>query len=298
MKKFLIRCFNALLYRGKLKWLPDKPFICLLYLTRMGQFPNLRNPKTYNEKLQWLKLHDRNPAYVPMVDKLKAKELVAQKIGSEYIIPTIRIWDSPQEICFDELPNQFVLKCNHNSGGVVVCRNKSELDQAKALAKLSRAFRENFFYRGREWPYKNIEKKVFAEVYMEDKATSELRDYKFFVFDGKVKALFVACGRIKSIKELRFDFFDENYQHLEVQRHYPKAAVPPQKPVNFEEMKRLAETLGKDLPHVRIDFYEVDGKVYFGEYTFFSGSGIVPFEPECWDEIFGSWLKLPKQTNE
>lgn len=294
MKQFLIRYFNALLYRGKLNWIPDKAFICLLYLTRMGRFPNLHNPKTYNEKLQWLKLYDRNPAYVPMVDKLKAKELVAQKIGSEYIIPTIRIWDSPQDICFDELPDQFVLKCNHNSGGLVVCRNKNELDQAKAIAKLSRAFRENFFYRCREWPYKNIDKKVFAEVYMEDELTSELRDYKFFVFDGKVKAMYVACERLKPGEEVKFDFFDEAYRHLELRQKHPMAAVPPQKPANFEQMKQLAETLGEGLSHVRIDFYEVNGKIYFGEYTFFHRGGIVPFEPECWDETFGSWLKLPK----
>lgn len=296
MKKFFARCFHVLHYHHKLNWIPDKLFIQLQYYSRFGKFPDLKNPKTYNEKLQWIKLHDRKPEYTPLVDKLLVKDYIAEKLGSDHVIPTIQSWDSPEEIDFDSLPEKFVLKCNHNSGGVIVCRDKSKLDRKKTVEKLSRYLKEDFYFRCREWPYRNVKRKVFAETYMEDEATSELRDYKFFVFSGKVKALCVVCDRTNPETGTKLDYFDENYQHLPLAQLYQNADTPPEKPACFDEMKRLAEMLGQGYAHIRVDFYVVNGNIYFGELTFFSGGGLQPFEPPHWDEIFGSWLELPEKT--
>ena len=178
-----------------LRILPDKLYIQLQYFYHFYRFANLKNPQTFNEKLQWLKLYDRNPLYTTMVDKYKVKEYVANIIGKEYIIPTLAVYNNVEDIDFDRLPNQFVLKCNHDSGGLVICKDKSKLDKKGAIKKLSKALKNNFYYNGREWPYKNVKPCVIAEQYMEDSETEELRDYKFFCFNGDVKILFVALGR-------------------------------------------------------------------------------------------------------
>jgi len=275
-------------------WLPDKIFIKTKYYINIGRRLNLKNPETYNEKLQWLKLYCQVPEYTNMVDKIKAKDYVASILGKEYIIPTIGVWSDPNDIDFNTLPERFVLKCNHNSGtGMYICKDKTKIDVEKVKAELRRGLRENYFKRNREWPYKNVERKVFAEAYMEDEF-GELRDYKWFCFDGKVKALFIASDRSKGEHAVKFDFFDENYNHLPFTNGHPNANIPPQKPKSFEIMKQLASKLSVGIPHVRIDFYNVNGKIYFGEMTFFHWSGMTPFEPEEWDRIFGSWIKLPK----
>ena len=273
--------------------LPDELFLRLEYFRRFKRFLNLKDPKSFNEKLQWLKLHDRKPEYTRMVDKYEAKQYVAERIGEEYIIPTLGVWECFDDIDFDSLPEQFVLKCTHDSGGLVICRDKAKLDIAAARKKINESLKNNYFWHRREWPYKNVKPRIIAETYMEDTQTAELRDYKFFCFDGEVKALFVATERYADNEETKFDFFDAEYNHLPFTNGHPNAAVLPEKPVCFEQMKTLAAKLSKGVPHLRIDFYEVDGRVYFGELTFSHWSGMMPFEPAQWDYTFGSWIRLP-----
>ena len=276
--------------------LPDSFYIRLKYYHRFGKRLNLHNPTTYNEKLQWLKLYDRRPEYTIMVDKVTAKEYVKDIIGDEYIIPTLGIWDTPQSIDFDNLPDRFVIKCNHNSGtGMYICKNKTQMDKEKVVMQLQKGLMQDYYKTSREWPYKNVQRKIIAEKYMEDEETKDLRDYKFFCFDGVVKALFIATERQNEFEETKFDFFDENYIHLPIRNGHPNALVPPKKPENFELMKKLACKLSEGIPHVRVDFYEANGKVYFGELTLCHWGGFVPFEPEKWDTVFGSWLTLPKK---
>ena len=262
------------------------------WYSRMTYGLNLDTPKSYNEKLQWLKLYDRNPLYTTMVDKYAVKDYVANIIGKQYIIPTIGVWEKFDDIDFDSLPNQFVLKCTHDSGGLLICKDKKKLDWAKAKQKIESSLQTDYYLNGREWPYKNVPRKIIAEQYMEDTKTGELRDYKFFCFDGKVKWLFIATDR-QNREEPYFDFFDMDFNHLPMQHGHPNAPILPEKPQNFEQMKKLAAKLSKDIPHVRVDFYEVDGKVYFGELTFFHHGGWTPFTPEKWDYIFGKEIELP-----
>ena len=284
--------------RGLLKWLPDRGYLKLLYRLKFKKKLDLRNPKTFNEKLQWLKLYDRKPEYTRMVDKYEAKQYVAERIGAEYVVPCYGVWDSLDEIPFDKLPKQFVLKTTHDCGGVVICQDKDLLDKVAAKKKLEKHLKRNYYYGNREWPYKNVKPRIIAEQYLEDRKTQELRDYKFFCFDGDVKALFVATDRYSEQEETKFDFFDMEYQHLDIRNGHPNAEVPPEKPQAFEEMRTLAEKLSKGIPQIRVDFYEVNGKIYFGELTFFHWSGMVPFEPEQWNEVLGSWIKLPNRRME
>ncbi len=274
-----------------LRWLPDEVFIKLYCRLRMHKSCDLKNPSTYNEKLQWLKLHDRNPLYTNMVDKVESKKIASAIIGEECIIPTLGVWDSFDEIDFEKLPDRFVMKCSHDSEGLVIVSDKSELDMAAARKKIEAAMKCNFFYIGREWPYLNVGPRILAETYMEDSRCGELRDYKFFCFDGEPKMMFVASGR--SIGETKFDYYDLDFNHLNLVQHYPNACKPIRKPDTFDEMIVAARKLSAGFPHVRIDFYEVDGKMYFGEYTFYHFSGFMPFEPPEWDAVLGDWINLP-----
>lgn len=274
----------------------DKMYVRIKwYGRRLPYRLNLKNPQTFNEKLQWIKLYDHNPIYTTMVDKYRVKEYVRDRVGADYVIPLLGAWDNIDDISWDTLPNQFVLKVNHDCGGQVICKNKEELDINKAKEKLKKAFARNYYYEGREWPYKNVKPKVFAEAYMEDEY-GELRDYKFFCFDGQVKAMFIATDRTKET-ETCFDFFDTDFNHLPFTQGHPNAKVLPEKPKGFEEMKRLAAQLSKGIPEVRIDFYDVNGHVYFGEFTFFHFGGSVEFHPLEWDYTFGSWISLPDKIN-
>ena len=284
--------FSFLSSRGLLNWMDDETYLKFLFKYSMGYPLDLEHPKTYNEKLQWLKLHDRKPLYTQLVDKLAVKDYIAEKLGPEYVVPVIGgPWDSADEIDFDALPDQFVLKCTHDSGGVVICKDKSAFDREAAKAKLAKSLGRNFYWAAREWPYKNVKPRVFAERYLEDES-GELRDYKFFTFDGTVRALFIATDRSRA-EETKFDFFDSEFRHLPFTNGHPNAPVLPEKPRCFDQMKELAAKLGTGLPQVRIDFYEVNGRVYFGEMTLSHWSGLCPYDPPEWDEIFGSWIHLP-----
>ena len=273
--------------------LTDEEYLKRKYKARMGCNLDLENPKTFNEKLQWLKIHDRKPIYTTMVDKYEVKRYVADLIGEEYIIPTLSVWEHFDDIDFDKLPEQFVLKCTHDSGGLVICRDKNKFDKKAAKKKIEKCLKRNYYYQGREWPYKNVKPRILAEKYMEDNTTQELRDYKFFCFNGEVKALYIASERQKSNIETKFDFFDTDFNHLDIKNGHPNALVTPRKPVNFNKMKELSSKLSIGIPHLRVDFYEVDNKIYFGELTFSHMSGLMPFEPEEWDRVFGDWILLP-----
>ena len=274
----------------------DETYLRWYYFFCMKKRLNLTSPATYNEKINWLKLYYRNPFYTTLVDKLKVKDVVAQKIGAEHVIKTLGVWKYAEDIEWDKLPDRFVLKTTQGGGniGVMICRDKSSFDKSKAVANMNAALKQNLFYSSREWPYKDVEPMIFAEEYMEDEH-GELRDYKFFCFNGKSKMLFVATER-QTRKEPYFNFFDENYNPLPFKQEHPVNPVIPEKPDGFDDMKHIAEELSKGLPHVRMDLYLIRGKVYFGEYTFYHFGGTMPFEPAEWDEKIGSWLKLPNKA--
>lgn len=270
---------------------PDELFLKIKFRDRVGYPLNLDNPKTYNEKLQWLKLHDRRPEYTQMVDKVEAKKYVANIIGEEYIIPTLAVYERAEDINFNALPNQFVLKCTHDSGGIVVCRDKSKLDREGAVRKLAHGLKVKYYYQNREWPYKNVKPRIIAEQYMEDE-NGELEDYKIFCFDGEPKVMFIATDRFHKKEETKFDFYDMKFNHLPFLNGHPNATRRIEKPQGFENMKLLAAKLSKGMPQVRVDFYDVKRKIYFGELTFFHWSGMMPFEPIEWDYKFGEWIKI------
>ena len=281
-------------------FLSDPTYVKLRYRFQMGRRLDLKHPQSFQEKLQWLKLYDHNPNYVRMVDKVLAKDYAASILGREYVIPLLGVWKRPEDIDWDGLPRQFVLKTNHSGGntGVVICKDISVFDKEMAIRHLNGSLKSDIYKNLREWPYKGIQKCVFAEQYMEDEGLGELRDYKFFCFNGEVKALFVATDRQNKGDELKFDFFDADYNHLPIRQGHPNSLVPPQKPYSFNEMKELAAKLSKGIPHVRVDFYEVNGRPFFGELTFCHFGGMVPFEPEEWDYTFGKWLNINELIDE
>ena len=264
---------------------PDELYLKMIHRLELGRKLDLKNPKTYNDKLQWLKLYCHRPEFTMMADKVAVKPFVAERIGADYVAPLIGVWDRVEDIEWDRLPQKFVLKTNHDGGnfGVVICKDKDTFDRAKAEKRLKASLRRNTYLLGREWPYKNIPRKVFAEEYIEDQGREELLDYKFYCFDGKVRIVFIASGR-QTGKEVCIDYYDTDH---------PNAPVPPAKPVHFDLMKSLAENLSEGIPHVRVDFYEANGSVYFSELTFFPYGGWTAFHPEEYDTILGNYLKLP-----
>ena len=273
--------------------IPDRAYIKMQYYLRMDKKLDFNEPKTFNEKLQWLKLYDRENDNSKYVDKYLVREYVARTIGEEYLIPLLGVWDDASEIDFDTLPDQFVLKCTHDSNSVIICTDKKSFDRKSAHEKLKKKLRTNFYYYAREWPYKNIKPRIICEAFMEDKETAELRDYKFFCFDGVPKAMFIATDRQNEEKDTAFDFYDIEGHHMNVKQGHPNADSVPELPKNFVLMKQLAERLSSGFPHVRIDFYEINGKVFFGEITFFHFSGLMRFIPDDIDYVFGDWLTLP-----
>ena len=278
-----------------LRVLPDGTYLRLRYLIAFRKPLHLKNPRTFNEKLQWLKLYDRNPEYTRMVDKFEAKKYVAERIGEEYIVPTLGVWDRFDEIDFDALPDQFVLKCTHDSGGLVICKDKKSLDLDAAREKITACLKENYYWDYREWPYKNVKPRIIAEPYLRDDETGELWDYKFYTFGGEVKALLIISGR--DTPDASGDYFDAEFHHLDMQWGYKNAKTLPAPPKSMEEMIRLAQLLSKSTPELRVDFYEINGKPFFGEMTFFDGGGFEKIVPEKWARIFGDWVTLPQKRS-
>ena len=283
--------------RGWKKDMPAEEFLKRMYRIQMGRELNLEHPATYTEKLQWLKLHDHRDVYTTMVDKYAAKTYVAQRIGEEYVIPLLGVWERVEDIDFDALPQRFVLKTTHDSGGIVICKDKATLDIPAARKKLRHFLKRRYYDHNREWPYKHVLPRIIAEAYMEDSRCGELRDYKFFTFGGVPKVLYVAQGRGRGEPTVA-DFFDMDFCHLPFTIDHDMAQTPPERPAQFELMKTLAAQLSQGTPQLRVDFYEVDGRVYFGEMTFFHCSGMERFHPEEWDQRFGEWVTLPIQEKE
>lgn len=309
MSNFFLRAFKFMARKGMMNWMPDKPYLKLMFRAVTGKRLNLHNPKNFNEKLQWLKLYDRNPLYTVMVDKVKAKEYVASKIGDEYIIPTLGVWDNADEVDFDSLPSRFVIKCNHNSGkGMYVCRDKAKMDVAKVRMGLRQGLKEDYYAHNREWPYKDLSRRIIAEQYLEEKTSQNieddklakvgnLRDYKFYCFNGVPKLCQVISDR--AIDE-KIDFYNMEWERLVglvglvgLNNNVHNSDQDISCPLSFDEMKRCASILSHDIPFSRIDFYDIDGHAYFGEITFFPAGGFGSFKPDEWNEITGDWLHLP-----
>lgn len=285
----------------RLSWIisDDELYLKIYYWLSLHKKLDINNPTLFNEKLQWLKLNDRRPVYTAMADKVSAKQVVSDMIGCEYVIPTLGVWSRPKDIDLESLPNSFVLKTNHDGGGngIVICRDKNNLNKRKALHILYKSWRRSSYRIAREWPYKGIPRKVFAEPYLEDKVYQELRDYKFFCFDGVPKLMYIASERGKKERP-NFDFYDMNFNHLALTNGHPLSNTPPGKPASFETMKDLASKLSQGIPFVRVDFYEIDGHPFFGEFTFYHLGGTGAFSPDEWNKRLGDWITLPTKVAE
>ena len=285
--------FYNLVNLGVFSCLSDEEFLKLAYRVLMGEPLDFHNPQTFNEKLQWLKLYDRNPQYTIMVDKLRAKEYVSNILGSEYIIPTLDVWDKPESIDLDELPNKFVIKTNNGSGGndVIVCKDKSTLRLKEVRRLMHKSLRTNTYRTLREWPYKNIEPAIFAEKYMTDNG-EELHDYKFFCFHGTVACFKVDFNRWENHKA---NYYSPDLRLIPYGEVFcpPDFGQTPPIPDNIDEMITVAEKLSSGYPFMRVDLYNIKGKIYFGEMTFYPASGLSPFTDKKFDLQLGNLLKLP-----
>ncbi len=283
---------------------PDKLYLTLLFRCKMGYWIDWKNPKTFSEKLQWLKLYNRKPEYTTMVDKFAVKEYVAKIIGEEYIIPTLGVWDTPEEIDWDELPNQFVLKTTHGGGntGVVICKDKTSFDKKSAIEKLSRSLKSCIYKSYREWPYKNVKRRIIAEQYMEDRDSEDLIDYKFYCFNGE--PIYCQVIRDRRSKET-IDFYDADWNHMPFVGLNPIAEnslvsivkngiTQVVKPYKLEDMLSICSKVASQIPFVRVDLYSIQSKVYMGEITFYPASGIGVFSPQEWNYKLGELISLPK----
>lgn len=286
--------------------LEDQKYLEKVYRARMGRTLNLENPQLFSEKLQWLKLYDHNPLYTQLVDKYRVREYITEKIGEEYLFPLLGVWDDPDEIDFNALPDQFVLKCNHNSGtGMCICRDKSKLDYAAVRKGLKKGLQENFYLRHREWPYKNVQRKIIAEKFMAYASDvlfkKGLDDYRIYCFNGEPKLIY-AYQAVSSQVENKpgissCDIFNANWEHLPCRQKSPNAQHPPLPPAHLSEMLDLSKRLSCGFPFMRVDFYEIDGRLYIGELTLYPGGGYSPFYPADWDETIGAWLTLPQKND-
>lgn len=290
MVKYL-HCLFWSVINGTYKLWPDSVWLRLIYWQRLHRKLNLKNPRRFTEKLNWLKLHDRKPIYTTLVDKYEVKQYMKDILGEEMVIPSYGVWEHFQDIDFNQLPDKFVLKCTHDSGRFCICKDKTTFDIQSAKSKLEKSMNNNFFWWTREWPYKNVKPRIIAEKYMEEGDGEALTDYKFFCFNGEPRMMYIS----KDVSaDPRTDFFDMNWNHLPFRLKDPHADRMPSKPEKFEEMKEIARTLSKGIPHVRVDMYVINHQIYFGEMTFFHNSGIFSVTPDEWDYKIGEWLELPK----
>ncbi|HEW9251905.1 TPA: ATP-grasp fold amidoligase family protein [Streptococcus pneumoniae] len=275
--------------------LPDKIFLQIKYFYIFKKKLNLKNPKTFNEKLQWLKLYNQNPFYTLLADKILVKDYIVQTLGEEYVIPTLGIYCHFDDIDFEELPNSFVMKTNHDSGSIIIVKNKEELNIQEAREKLQKSLERDYSIFGREWPYKNIERKIIIEEFMTDESNHELKDYKIYCFNGVPKFVHVDYDRFINHKR---NIYDSNWNQQEFIYAFPfdKNKII-EKPAELSEMIELARKLSKDLPFLRCDFYIVNHKILFGELTFYPESGFGKFYPEQYDLEFGKDITLPEKQD-
>jgi hypothetical protein len=282
-----IRSIRFFLRQDAGRILPDKAFLSILYRIRVGRKLNWKTPVSFNEKLQWLKLHNRKPEYTAMVDKYAAREYIANKAAHEYLVPLLGVWDRFEDIDFSKLPEQFVLKCTHDSGSVFICKDRNRFDLETVEHKMRRALKKNYYYYSREWPYKHVTPRIIAEQYMQ----GEWYDYKLFCFHGKVKCTYVTVGSA-SFHDRRYTFFDNYWNIMPFCVNFPRLESPVAKPHYFAKMVAIAESVSKDIPFLRVDFFEIQQKLYIGELTFYPEGGFGVFQPYEYDELLGSWLAL------
>ena len=290
--------FFGLAQHGWLGWLPDALFLKKAYKLTLNKKLDLKAPETMNEKLQWLKLYDRKSKYTTMVDKVGVKQYVSEFLGQQYVIPTLGVWDNFDEIDFDSLPEQFVLKCTHDSGGLVICKDKAQLDIIAVKKKIKKSLKRNYYWGYREWPYKNVKPRIIAEKYMTDTPDSpDFTDYKFYCFNGYVDC--VMCCYERSTGEPKFFFFDKNW---ELKRYNKRGKDAPAdftmpKPENMDKMFEIAQKLSADVgaPFLRVDLYNSCGQIYFGELTFFPEGGFDANRLPETDRYFGNLIDLPEK---
>lgn len=279
---------------GGFRFLDDESYLKLMYRCQFGRKPDLDNPKTFTEKLQWLKLHDRKPEYTTMVDKYAVKQYVADMIGQKYIIPTLGVWDNFDDIDFDKLPDQFVLKCTHDSGGLVICRDKSKFNVKKARRIISRCLKRNYYWIGREWQYKDIRPRIIAEKYLQDGEHIVPEDYKIYCINGKPKYIAVYHNRYKSDGNISQTTYTTDWEprHISFNINHEISDIVEPKPKCLDELLEVCEILCKGHTQVRIDFYIIENQIYFGEITLSNTSGLKPMYPEEIDLILGDEIKL------
>ena len=273
----------------------DKAYIKIKYRLLNGTWPDLKNPQSFNEKLNWLKIHDRNSRYTLLADKYKVKEIVSDLTNNQLLTAKcLGVWDHADQIEFSKLPSRFVLKCTHDSGSMVICKDKSTLDIEKTKKKMEEGLDRDFYLFSREWPYKNIEKRIIAEEYIEPDSGDTLRDYKFWCFNGEPKLMYVT----NKIGEIYENFYDMDFKPVNIEHGSPRYIPEFEKPCGFEKMKKFAKTLSHGIPFVRIDFWNVKDKVYFGEFTFYDWAGFMPFNNKDQDIELGSWINLSAIKND
>ena len=278
--------------KGLYRNMPDREFLRRRFHAAQGYYMDFDDPRTFSEKLQWLKLYDRDPRYTSYVDKVEVKRIVEEKAGSGYIIKTLKVWDNADDIDLGELPDRFVLKCTHDSHGVLICDGRDTPDITKIRSQFRKALESDYYLRFREWPYKNVRHRVFAEEFVSNNG-EELTDYKIHCFNGQPRMILVCAGRY-SEDGLTEDFYDCEWNRLDIRRpKVPNAKMPHERPEHLEEMLEISRKLAKDIPFVRVDLYISDSKILFGEMTFFPASGFTPFVPNEWDLKIGNWLELP-----
>lgn len=271
------------------RFLPDRFYLTLYYLAKQKRFPDLRNPKRFSEKIQYLKLYDQNPEHTIAVDKYLAKEYVGNILGEKYITPTLGVWEAFDQIDFDQLPDQFVLKCNHDSQGLVIVQDKIKLDKEKARQELEAALQYNYYYISREWPYKNVKPLILAEEYLEN-GKEGLHDYKVWCFNGKVEYIQYITGRIGETYEV---FYDRKWMKQDFSYHNPLYRKEVAKPACLDELIEAAEKLAVNMPFLRADFYILEtGEIKFGEMTFFPMGGLDRWHPDEMDLKLGQMINL------
>ena len=270
---------------------PDKLYLKMKYRLRTGNSLNLKNPKRYTEKSQWIKLYDRKKIYTKMVDKYESKEFIEKKVGKDYVVETYGIYENFEQIDFEKLPDKFVIKCTQDSGGLVICKSKKELDIESAKTKIEKSLKNNFYYLGREWPYKNVKPRIIIEELLENDDSSDLIEYNFFCFNG-IPRIVMTCHGDKRIKRYN-DFYDMKFNKLDIQCEYATSDKKETKPKQFEKMIEISKKLSKDTYSLRVDFYIVNDKIKLGELTFFHWAGFCKFTPDKWDYELGKMIKLP-----
>lgn len=274
----------------------DKSYAKAMYVAWTGKHLHLHNPKRFNEKIQWIKLYYRRNIMTQLADKYAVREWIKDTIGEEYLIPLLGVYDSFDEIDFDKLPNEFVLKCNHDCDSVIVVKDKSSLDVDAAREKLSSCLSRNYYYFAQEWVYKNIPPKIVIEKLLKDNTTDKIKDYKFFCFNGEPRIIYVSLNDVIIDGKYAIDYYDINFDKLPItHRTHPNSNVTLSKPFCLNKMVELASALSKEFPFVRVDFYEVNRKIYFGEMTFYPTGGFGDLKPDKWNDILGSWLQLPSK---